>query len=198
MSLGTELISHVRAAMVSKLRGLPVPETHPTLSRLRLGVFVTVESIVRSGGYERREVRGSLGVVEPFRDLAHDSARVAAKLAMSIPRFTEFDLRRSVIEVTLVEGLRPWDGGLAGFEWGREGVYAVAGDKKMVVLPQTMIERRLIGGALLRYVESMVGAPAELYRFYTRIFYELRPEGEVIERELWKSRVIRQFSEVVR
>jgi Uncharacterized conserved protein len=184
--------------MLAKLRGLSLPESHPLLSGMRAGVFVTIEAIVRSGGFERREVRGSLGIVEPYRDLAFDTAKIAAKLVLSIPRFTEFDLRRSVVEVTLVEGLREWDGGLEGFEWGREGVYAVAGQRRLVVLPQTMIERRILGGALLRYVESMVGPPERLYRFSTRIFYELHPEGEVIERELWKSRVIRQFLEVVR
>ncbi|MEM4082020.1 MAG: AMMECR1 domain-containing protein, partial [Pyrobaculum sp.] len=30
------------------------------------------------------------------------------------------------------------------------------------------------------------------------IFYELRPDGEVIERELWKSRVFKQYLEVMR
>lgn len=195
---GAVLISHVRSAMVAKLRGLPIPESHPSLSGVRAGVFVTVEAIVRSGGFERREVRGSLGIVEPFRDLAFDSAKIAAKLVLSIPRFTEFDLRRSVVEVTLVEGLREWDGSLDGFGWGREGVYAVAGQRKLVVLPQTMVERRILGEALLRYVESMVGPPEKLYRFSTRIFYELHPEGEVIERELWRSRVIKQFFEVTR
>ena len=197
MSLGQALVSHVRSAMVNKLRGLPVPESHPVLSSMRAGVFVTVEAVVRSGGYERREVRGSLGVVEPFKDLAFDSAKIAARLVYSIPRFTEFDLRRSVVEVTLVEGLEVWGGYLGEIYWGRDGVYAVAGDKRLVVLPQTMIERRLLGDALLRYVESMVG-DAKLYKFSTRIFYELRPEGEVIERELWKSRVITQFLQTVR
>ena len=193
MSLGAVLVSHVRSAMVAKLRGLPLPVSHSVLSGLRSGVFVTVEAVVRSGGFERREVRGSLGIVEPFRDLAFDAAKIAAELVLSIPRFTEFDLRRSVIEVTLVEGLREWDGSLDGFEWGREGVYVVAGQRRLVVLPQTMIERRILGGALLRYVESMVGSPEKMYRFYTRIYYELHPEGEVIERELWRSRVIKQF-----
>ena len=198
MSLGAELIAHARSAMLSRLRGLPVPERHPVLSSMRAGVFVAVESIVRSGGYERREVRGSLGTVEPFQDLAYDLAKISAKLVYSIPRFTEFDLRRSVIEVTLVEGLVGWDGSLDGFRWGVEGVYAVSGSRRFVVLPQTMIERRLIGPPLLRYVESMVGVPDKLYKFKTRIFYELRPEGDVIERELWKSRVIRQYLEVMR
>ncbi|ABL88283.1 AMMECR1 domain protein [Pyrobaculum islandicum DSM 4184] len=198
MSLGQALVSHVRSAMLAKLRGQPLPESHPLLSGMKSGVFVTVEAIVRSGGFERREVRGSLGVVEPFKDLAYDTAKIAAKLVYAIPRFTEFDLRRSVIEVTLVEELREWDGGLAGFEWGREGVYAVAGQRRVVVLPQTMIERKILGEALLRYIESMAGPPERLYRFSTRIFYELHPEGEVIERELWKSRVIKQFLEVVR
>jgi AMMECR1 domain-containing protein len=198
MSLGSVLVSHVRSAMIAKLRGLPLPVSHPVLSGLRSGVFVTVEAVVRSGGFERREVRGSLGIVEPFRDLAFDTAKIAAGLVLSIPRFTEFDLRRSVIEVTLVEGLREWDGSLDGFEWGREGVYVVAGQRRLVVLPQTMIERRILGGALLRYIESMVGAPEKMYKFFTRIYYELHPEGEVIERELWKSRVIKQFFEVAR
>ncbi len=198
MSLGVVLVSHVRSAMVAKLRGLPLPVSHPVLSGLRSGVFVTVEAVVRSGDFERREVRGSLGIVEPFRDLAFDTAKIAAELVLSIPRFTEFDLRRSVIEVTLVEGLREWDGSLDGFEWGREGVYVVAGQRRLVVLPQTMIERRILGDALLRYVESMVGPPEKMYRFSTRIYYELHPEGEVIERALWRSRVIRQFFEVVR
>jgi AMMECR1 domain-containing protein len=198
MSLGSALVSHVRSAMIAKLRGRPLPVSHPVLSGLRSGVFVTVEAVVRSGGFERREVRGSLGIVEPFRDLAFDTAKIAAGLVSSISRFTEFDLRRSVIEVTLVEGLREWDGSLDGFEWGREGVYVVAGQRRLVVLPQTMIERRILGGALLRYVESMVGSPEKMYRFYTRIYYELHPEGEVIERELWKSRVIKQFFEVAR
>ncbi|ACB39023.1 AMMECR1 domain-containing protein [Pyrobaculum neutrophilum] len=198
MSLGQILVSHVRSAMLAKLRGQPLPEAHPVLSGMRSGVFVTVEAIVRSGGFERREVRGSLGVVEPYRDLAYDTAKIAAKLVYSIPRFTEFDLRRSVVEVTLVGALREWDGELEGFGWGREGVYAVSRRGMAVVLPQTMVERRILGDALHRYVESLVGPPERLYRFDTQIFYELHPEGEVIERELWRSRVIRQFLEVVR
>jgi len=191
--LGQLLVSHARLSMVHKLRGLVLPEPPEALVGLKYGVFITVEGIVRSGGYERREVRGSLGTVFPIEDLGHDVARIAAKLAVSIPRFTEFDLRRSVIEVTLVEGLSEWDGDLSNFAWGREGVYVESGERRFVVLPQTVIERRLFGEALLRYVESMGGAGGTLYKFSTRIFYEVRPEGEVIERELWKSRVIKQF-----
>jgi len=148
--LGQLLVSHARLSMLHKLRGLALPELPDALLGLKYGVFVTVEGIVRSGGYERREVRGSLGTVFPMQDLGHDVARIAARLAVSIPRFTEFDLRRSVIEVTLVEGLSEWDGDLSNFAWGREGVYVEAGERRFVVLPQTIIERRLFGEALLR------------------------------------------------
>ncbi len=191
---GSVLISHVRSAMLNKLRGFPLPLENPELSRVRAGVFVTLEALVRSGSLERRELRGSLGVVSPMRDLAHDSAKVAARLVKSIPRFSEFDLRRSVVEVTLVEGLTEWDGSLVGFRWGREGVAAEVGGRQLVVLPQTMVERGILGGALLRYVESQLGPPERLFKFSTRIFYELSPGGEVIERELWKNRLVKNVS----
>jgi AMMECR1 domain-containing protein len=196
--IGSILVSHVRTAIVHKLRGLPLPEDHPALSGLRLGVFVTVEAIVRSGGFERREVRGSLGLIEPYRNLAYDSAKVAAKLVFAIPRFTELDLRRSVVEVTLVGPLREWSGDWRDLEWGREGVYAVSGRGAVAVLPQTMIERRILGESLLRYIESTTGPPERLYRFATRVFYELHPGGEVIERELWKCRLVRQLLQAAR
>lgn len=186
---GRRLISLVRSSMQRKIRGLP-PPSDDVLLKYRAGVFVTVEFIVRSGGWERREVRGSLGVVEPVKDLAHDASRIAAKLALSIPRFSEMDLRRSIMEVTLVEGLREASlDSLASLKWGVEGVYV---PPNFVVLPQSMLERRLIGEPLARYVASSVGAPEKVYVFGTQIFYELRPEGEVIERELWRSRIIPQ------
>jgi hypothetical protein len=34
--------------------------------------------------------------------------------------------------------------------------------------------------------------PEKIYVFTAQIFYELRPEGQVIERELWRSRLIQQ------
>ncbi|MFN3804142.1 MAG: AMMECR1 domain-containing protein [Pyrobaculum sp.] len=179
--------------MVNKLRGLPVPEEHPDLSHIRAGVFISLEALVRSGSLERRELRGSLGVLTPYRNLAYDSAKIAAKLVTSIPRFNELDLRRSVVEVTLVEGLARWDGSLEGFVWGRDGVYAEAGGRGLVVLPQTMVERHVFGSALLRYVESAVGPPERLFKFSTRIFYEVRPMGEVVERELWKNRLLKNI-----
>ncbi|MEZ0248799.1 MAG: AMMECR1 domain-containing protein [Thermoproteus sp.] len=187
---GARLISHVRSSMQRKIKGLPLKTSDEVLSNYRLGVFITVEFIVRSNGWERREVRGSLGVVQPVKDLAHDSAKIAGKLVMEIPRFSEMELRRSLIEATLVDGLREASlDSLRGLKWGVEGVYV---PPNFVVLPQTMLERRLLGDALVRYVTSNVGIPERLYLFNTQIFYELRPEGQVIERELWRSRIISQ------
>ncbi len=187
---GSRLISHIRSSMQRKIKGLPLKTSDDVLSKYKVGVFVTVEFLVRSNGWERREVRGSLGVVRPVKDLAHDSAKIAGKLVLQIPRFSEMELRRSVIEATLVTDLReaPLDS-LSSLKWGVEGVYV---PPNFVVLPQTMIERRLLGEALKRYVMSNVGVPEKLYAFSTQIFYELRPEGQVIERELWRSRVIAQ------
>lgn len=187
---GSKLISHIRASMYRKIRGLPLKLSDESLSRYKVGVFVTVEFLVRSNGTERREVRGSLGVVQPVRDLAHDSAKIAGKLVLAIPRFSEMDLRRSVIEATLIEDLRETSfDALSSLRWGIEGVYV---PPVLVVLPQTMLELRILGEALKRYVASKVGVPEKVYVFSTQIFYELRPEGQVIERELWRSRIISQ------
>ncbi|MEL9990730.1 MAG: AMMECR1 domain-containing protein [Thermoproteus sp.] len=187
---GARLISHIRSSMQRKIKGVPLKTSDEVLSNYKLGVFITVEFIVRSNGWERREVRGSLGVVQPVKDLAHDSAKIAGKLVLQIPRFSEMELRRSLIEATLVNGLREASlDSLKGLKWGVEGVYV---PPNFVVLPQTMLERRLLGDALVRYVTSSVGIPERLYVFNTQIFYELRPEGQVIERELWRSRIITQ------
>ena len=187
---GSRLISHVRSSMQSKIRGVPLKTFDEVLSRYRLGVFLTVEFLVRSNGWERREVRGSLGVVQPVKDLAHDSAKIAGKLVFQIPRLSEMELRRAVIEATLVDGLREASlGSLSSLRWGVEGVYV---PPNFVVLPQTMLERRILGDALARYVMSNVGVPEKIYVFTAQIFYELRPEGQVIERELWRSRLIQQ------
>lgn len=187
---GTRLISHIRSSMQRKIKGLPLNASDEVLSKRKVGVFVTVEFLVRSNGWERREVRGSLGVVQPVKDLAHDSAKIAAKLVLKIPRFSEMELRRSVVEATLVTELREASlDSLSSLKWGVEGVYV---PPNFVVLPQTMIERRLLGEALKRYVMSNAGVPERLYVFSTQVFYELRPEGQVIERELWRSRVIAQ------
>ncbi|CCC82503.1 AMMECR1 domain-containing protein [Thermoproteus tenax] len=187
---GSKLISHIRTSMYRKIRGLPLKLSDESLSRYKAGVFVTVEFLVRSNGTERREVRGSLGVVQPVRDLAHDSAKIAGKLVLAIPRFSEMDLRRSVIEATLIGDLRETSfDALSSLRWGIEGVYV---PPVLVVLPQTMLELRILGEALKRYVASKVGVPEKVYVFSTQIFYELRPEGQVIERELWRSRIISQ------
>lgn len=187
---GRRLISFIRSSLQRKIRGLPLATSDPVLSKYRAGLFITVEFLVRSGGWERREVRGSLGVVEPVKDLAHDAAKISAKLAATIPRFSEMDLRRSVVEATIIRDVRPARvEELSSLKWGVEGVYV---PPNFVVLPQTMLERKLLGDVLQRYVVSSVGVPDRLYVFSTQIFYELRPEGDVIERELWRSRIISQ------
>nr|KJR73465.1 MAG: hypothetical protein TU35_05755 [Thermoproteus sp. AZ2] len=187
---GRRLISFIRSSLQRKIRGLPLATSDSVLSKYRAGLFITVEYLVRSGGWERREVRGSLGVVEPVKDLAHDAARISAKLAASIPRFSEMDLKRSVVEATIIKDIRPARiEELPSLRWGVEGVYV---PPNFAVLPQTMLERKLLGDVLQRYVVSSVGVPDRLYVFSTQIFYELRPEGDVIERELWRSRIISQ------
>ncbi|MFB6491125.1 MAG: AMMECR1 domain-containing protein [Thermoproteus sp. AZ2] len=187
---GRRLISFIRSSLQRKIRGLPLATSDSVLSKYRAGLFITVEYLVRSGGWERREVRGSLGVVEPVKDLAHDAARISAKLAASIPRFSEMDLKRSVVEATIIKDIRPARiEELTSLRWGVEGVYV---PPNFAVLPQTMLERKLLGDVLQRYVVSSVGVPDRLYVFSTQIFYELRPEGDVIERELWRSRIISQ------
>ena len=188
-----EFLVHVaRTAVRSKFEGVRLSLDRDHLRERRFGVFVTIERIIVSGNRRRREVRGSRGTVRPIRDVIHDVALAATHAAFKderAGRFVPAELGKVVFEVTVISptvqvriGELPrvmvpgYHGVLAGSE---------------VVLPQTVVEHRLVGDSLLSHI-CAGGCPEHVEIFETQIFYELQPGGPVIERELWRCRDVQR------
>lgn len=187
---GEVLVRVARSAVRARFDGGTFSLNRDLLRDRKFGVFVTIERIIVSGNRKRREVRGSRGTVRPIRDVIHDVALAATHAAFKderAGRFVPAELGKVVFEVTLVSPTRPvsLDELPSVFVPGYHGV--LAGSE--VLLPQTVVEHRLVGRSLVARLCSG-GCPEHVELFETQIFYELYPEGTVIERELWKCRDI--------
>ena len=206
---GTLLVRYARLAVDRYLsRGvyIMVPQGLPRKLYERRGVFVSLEKIVSErGGVKRRVLRGRRGMVDPVLPLIEATIRSAIEVAVRDYRYPPLnigELNSIVFEVTIVSDLEPLDTRdiekcLSQLKLGLEGVVLeVGGRYRSVVLPQTAVEEDWDKSEMLQQVCLRAGLPmnawrdsnVRIYKFKTQIFYELHPNGEVIERALYLGR----------
>ncbi|MCS7104660.1 MAG: TIGR00296 family protein [Thermofilaceae archaeon] len=178
----------------------PPPETPPLLSE-KSGIFVTIEKITRDlRGVPRRTLRGCIGFPEPLMPLAEATIEAAIAAATQDPRFeplTPDELGNVVFEVSvlsppkLIHFSKPEEL-LEKVKVGRDGIIVEKGLLRGLLLPQVPVEYEWSVEEYLENACIKAGLPPDawktskikVYTFTARIFAEVYPEGEVIERVL--------------
>jgi len=153
-------------------RPLPVPDVSGVLGT-RGGAFVTLHT--------GSELRGCIGHVEADQPLGEVVPRCAIAAASEDPRFppvTANELRRLVIELSLLGMLEPL-AGPAEVEIGRHGLVASRGGRRGLLLPQVAVEWDWDAEAFLAHTCHKAGLlrdawkrGANLWRFEAEVFAE--------------------------
>lgn len=153
-------------------RPLPVPDVSGVLGT-RGGAFVTLHT--------GSELRGCIGHVEADQPLGEVVPRCAIAAASEDPRFppvTANELRRLVIELSLLGMLEPL-AGPAEVEIGRHGLVASQGGRRGLLLPQVAVEWDWDAEAFLAHTCHKAGLlrdawkrGANLWRFEAEVFAE--------------------------
>lgn len=153
-------------------RPIPVPDLAGVLTT-RSGAFVTLQT--------GSELRGCIGHVEPDQPLGEVVPRCAIAAASEDPRFppvTENELRRLVIELSLLGMLEPVCGA-ADVEISRHGLVVSQSGRRGLLLPQVAVEWGWNAEAFLAHTCHKAGLPrdawkrgAKVWRFEAEVFAE--------------------------
>ncbi len=178
----------------------PPSEIPPKLAE-RAGVFVTIEKIVRdAAGIPRRVLRGCIGFPEPVMPLAEATIEAAIAAATEDPRFEPLapgELKSVIFEVSVLSPLQPVEYSrpeelLEKVKVGKHGILVEKGLLRGLLLPQVPVEYGWSTEEFLENACIKAGLPLDawrtaklrVYTFEARIFAEVYPEGEVVERVL--------------
>lgn len=175
---------------------LPVPSNTPSLL-LRPGAsFVTITTFY---AYEHRELRGCIGYVRPVKSLVETVIDVALEAAFNDPRFPPLgreELERVTFEVSvlspLIELPREPAARIESIMIGRDGLVAQRGVYQGLLLPEVPVEYLWDEETFLAETCVKAGLPPHcwldrdtvFYRYYTRVWREKEPLGEIEERSL--------------
>jgi len=204
---GAFLVKLARKAVKEYLdKGMIISPPDNVSERLKekRGVFVTIEKIeIDEKGVWQRKLRGCIGFPEPVYPLVEATiqAAVAASEDPRFPPLTLNELSRVVFEVSVLSPLelikveKPLEY-LKVIKIGRDGLLVEKGIFKGLLLPQVPVEYEWDVETFLNYACMKAGLPPDawldpdtkIYRFTAQIFYELEPEGRIIERQLEISR----------
>ncbi|MEM1509388.1 MAG: TIGR00296 family protein [Thermofilaceae archaeon] len=175
------------------------PVDTPSKLREKAGVFVTIEKIARDiTGVPRRMLRGCIGFPEPVMPLAEATVEAAIAAATEDPRFEPMKLEELgsvVFEVSilstpsLVSYSKPEEL-LEKVRIGRDGIIVERGILRGLLLPQVPVEYEWSIEEYLDNACIKAGLPPDawrsgklkIYTFTARVFAEVYPEGEVLER----------------
>ena len=207
----TSLIRYLRAKILERLGVKADYEIDPThlvkIAELKLGVFVSIEKLMYSDGMIKRVLRGSMGTIRPIKNLLEDSVTAAIHAAFYDPRFSPISIaefKNCILEVTVVSPLMDVD-----MDWlrkemilGYHGLYIVDSGKATILLPQKVVEiaenyyqrtNKQLG--IDEFIKELCDSlkicnPTSIKAFKTQIIYELRPDGNVVERKLYLNRLL--------
>lgn len=173
---------------------LETPEDMPEKLMERTGVFVTLKS------YPEDDLRGCIGYPEPIMPLGEATIKAAISSATKDPRFkpvssAEFDHITVEISILtppeLIEVEKP-TGYLTEIEIGRDGLIVEKGMFRGLLLPQVPVEQgwnkeEFLSGTCMKaglMPDSWYDLETRVYKFSGKVFSEIEPKGEVIERSL--------------
>lgn len=159
----------------------------------RLGVFVTLHT------YPEQNLRGCIGIPQPIMSLK-EAILESAQSATRDPRFTPLEaheLDKIIIEVTiltkpeLITVTQPIEY-LSQIEIGRDGLIVEQGYYKGLLLPQVPIEQHWEKEEFLSQTCMKAGLmpdawfdkTTKIYKFSGQIFTEIKPHGQIKEKNL--------------
>jgi uncharacterized protein (TIGR00296 family) len=197
IELAKELIRYSRYSIeyyFSNQESPPEPkeliERFPIVKK-RSAVFITLEKLSGS----RRELRGCIGFVIPYMPLWRAVSESAISSAFKDPRFSPLErseMNDIVIELSILSLSHRLTDPLREVLIGRDGLYVVRGLYSGVLLPQVPIDYCWDNETFLAETCMKAGLEpdcwlddkTEVYAIPGRIFSEIEPNGEIIERDL--------------
>lgn len=194
---GEYLIKLARKAIehyFEKGEGIKMPENVPKKFREKAGVFITLNT------YPKGELRGCIGYPEPIMPLADAAIKAGISAATRDPRFPRVsreEMDSIVIEASiltspeLVEVEAPADY-LKNIKIGEHGLIIEKGFFRGLLLPQVAAEEGWNEEEFLSHTCMKAGlTPAcwyddetKVYKFSGKIFSEVKPKGDVMEKKL--------------
>ncbi len=183
------------------------------LEKTNYGVFVTIEKIINSSmdGVYRRIVRGSVGALPSDEYTTLDLLKLAAPAAaLKDPRRTPLhknELGSCVLEIMFVgnENEVNVDELYEVFIPGYHIIVVDIDNCKKLIMPHEVIniaEDLLKDRENVLNIEDLVNTILSKYEiprrvsvhlYETQIFYEVMPDGEIIERKLYLNKVFRKI-----
>ena len=157
------------------------------------GVFVTIHT------FPSYNLRGCIGIPKPIMSLKN-SITEASKSVINDPRFSpllEDELDKIIIEVTILTKptkiivTKPEDY-ITEIKIGRDGLIIENGFNSGLLLPQVPIEQGWDINEYLANICLKAGLPSDswidketrIYKFFGQVFSEIKPSGEVKEKNL--------------
>ncbi len=190
-----------RKAIIEYLNGRKIspPENTPSKLRRYAGVFVTLENYNKPL-YER--LRGCIGYPRPIMPLINATINAAIQAAFFDPRFKplkESELGRVVIEISVLSNpkllkVEKRKNLPRMIKIGRDGLIIEHGPFSGLLLPQVPVEYKWDSEVFLMEACMKAGLPPDawldeetkVYVFQAVIFTEVKPNGDVVLRDLEK------------
>lgn len=177
---------------VAERRKPEVPEDTPSHLLEKSGVFVTLNT-VRG---QRVDLRGCIGRPYPTNPLAEATIDSSVDSAANDPRFppvSKSELDTIIIDLSVLTPPRRIEYNspselLEKVEVGRDGLIAVRGMWRGLLLPQVPVEWNWNTEEFLEHTCTKAGIPGHLWRdpktefmsFQAEIFGETEPHGEIV------------------
>ena len=151
------------------------------------GVFVTLHS------YPKKDLRGCIGMIQPIMPLDKAVASLARSSAFQDNRFKPLDEKEKyVIELSVLTKPKLIESKdyFKEIKIGRDGLILEFGLFGGVLLPQVPVEQGWNVEEFLNHLCLKSNLPpliwkdprCKIYKFEAQIFYELGPDGKVIEK----------------
>ena len=151
--------------------------------------------------YPSSDLRGCIGYTQPIEPLVKNVISAAIAAATQDPRFpplTTSELDSIIIEVSVLSiptelGIKPEDR-LRSIVIGRDGLIIDFGPFKGLLLPEVPVEycwdvETFLSETCIKAglkPDCWLSNKVKVFKYYARTFRELRPGGDVIERNLSK------------
>ena len=168
----------------------------PTLEKFfdeKSGVFVTIHT------FPSYTLRGCIGIPKPIMSLKN-SITEASKSVIKDPRFPpllEDELDKIIIEVTILTkptkiNVKKPEEYITEIKIGRDGLIIENGFNSGLLLPQVPIEQGWDINEYLANICLKAGLPSDswvdketrIYKFFGQVFSEIKPNGEIKEKNL--------------
>ena len=191
---GKKAVNYARAVIESYIKNIKIPlfNLEKTFNQ-KLGVFVTLHT------FPTRNLRGCIGIPNPIMPLKNAIVE-ASQSATCDPRFpplSESELNKIIIEITILTKpeliiVKHPKEYISAIKIGRDGLIVEKGLRTGLLLPQVPIEQNWNNEEFLTNTcmkawlnpDAWLDKNTKIYKFSGQIFSELKPKGEIKEKNI--------------